>query len=58
MIRTYCDKCGKELTHTEALSSIEIKRDGFMGASIQLVNLCKECREDFLNYIDNYFNKE
>lgn len=53
-IKTYCDKCGKELTMiTENYEDTEISIANYW----RKVDLCSSCFEKLTDIVENFFNE-
>lgn len=56
MIKTYCDKCGKELNYEETISPIEIKYEHLFATKTRHIDICSKCNKKFVEYINKYLD--
>lgn len=67
MIKHYCDRCKKEIPEVLPVTNckfpiVEIKitnySDMAFGAGASRLDLCSDCRNSFLNWLNNNLEKE
>ena len=54
MIKTFCDRCGKEITLKEEKGTLTYRVDGSVSiGSATISELCADCYSEFLEWMEN-----
>lgn len=52
MTKTFCDKCGKEITQYQKASTLTYKLNQSFCSSV-VVDMCEDCWDKFLDWMEN-----